>query len=40
MQNNMFCNVLIDSELSDTFVCEEYLQFYGLLFVHKVGCFH
>ncbi|APW33563.1 hypothetical protein BWX40_01120 [Prevotella intermedia] len=40
MQNNRFCNVLTDSELSEIFVCEEYLQFYYLLFVHNVGCFH
>ncbi|APW31442.1 hypothetical protein BWX39_01520 [Prevotella intermedia ATCC 25611 = DSM 20706] len=40
IQNNRFCKVLIYSKLGDTFVCEEYLQFYCLLFVHNVGCFH
>ncbi|OWP34234.1 hypothetical protein CBG55_01115 [Prevotella intermedia] len=40
MQNNRFCNVLINNWLSDRYACEKYLQYYRLLFVYKVGCSH
>ncbi|WP_257213457.1 hypothetical protein [Prevotella intermedia] len=37
MQNNRFCNILINKQLHDRQVCEKYLQFCRLLFVHKAG---
>ena len=40
MQNNRFCNALIANLLCNRYSCEKYLQFYKLLFVHKMGYFH
>ena len=39
MQNNRFCNALIDRWLCKSGDCEKYLQSYNLLFVLKVGFF-
>ncbi len=36
MQNNRFCNTLMDKELSDSYVCEKCLRFYCLLFVRRI----
>ena len=35
-QNNRFCNVLIHSKLSNSYICEKYLHLYYLLFAHKI----
>ncbi len=34
MQNNRFCKVLVVRWLCDSYVCEKYLHFYGLLFAY------
>ena len=36
MQNNRFCNALIHSKLSNSYICEKYLHLYYLLFAHKI----
>ena len=38
MQNNRFCNVLITSDLADSYACEKYLQHSRLFFTHKMSC--
>ena len=38
MQNNRFYNVLVNRKLCDYYVCEKYLQFSCLLFLHRKGC--
>ena len=40
MQNNRFCKVLIHNKLDNRCACEKYLQFYYVLFAHKVSCFY
>ena len=40
MQNNRFCNALIESLLCNRNSCENCLRFYGLLFVHKTAYSH
>ena len=40
MQNNRFCNMLVNRKLCDYYLCEKYLQFYSLLFLHRKGCFY
>ena len=39
MQNNRFYNTLIVRELSNSYVCEKYLQLNIFLFTHKTSCF-
>ena len=39
MQNNRFYNTLIVRELSNSYVCEKYLQLNIFLFTHKISCF-
>ena len=36
MQNNGFCNALIHSKLSNSYICEKYLHCCSLLFAHKI----
>ena len=38
MQNNRFYNVLITSDLADSYACEKYLQHSRLFFTHKMSC--
>ena len=40
MQNNRFCNALIEILLCNRNSCEKYLRFYGLFLVHKMGYSH
>ena len=35
-QNNRFCNALIHSKLSNSYICEKYLHCCSLLFAHKI----
>ncbi|AFJ08787.1 hypothetical protein PIN17_A0459 [Prevotella intermedia 17] len=35
MQNNRFCNTLMNRWLGNSYPCEKYLHTYYLLFVHK-----
>ena len=35
MQNNRFCNTLINKQLHNSYACEKYLQLCHLLFVYK-----
>ena len=37
MQNNRFCNTLINKQLHDRYIYEKCLHTYCLLFVHKAG---
>ena len=37
MQNNRFYNSLMDRQLYDGYAYEDFLQFYHLLFTHRVG---
>ena len=38
MQNNRFYNVLITSDLANSYACEKYLQHSRFFFTHKMSC--